>query len=589
MKKNFVYQIIVSIMILSLSMLLFACKEDEIVTPVEVKYNVVFDVNAGDALVNNEPDIMRVVSGSNASKPTPDPSRNGFDFIGWYLNEAGSGEAYQFNTPITANLVLYAKWSVTIQYYTVTIVYANGDANETEQIVSGQMMNEPTEPLRVGYHFEGWYIDELLSSKYNFANEVTSNFTLYAKWIQMFTITFDLNYEGSAAPTSQTLLLGDVAEEPEILDRVNYTFAGWFKDTGFTLPYEFDAVSSSVTVYAKWIEDSTATMFTVEFIYGYEGSPSNVIRTVAEGAMVNQPTTTRENYRFLGWYLDQGTFQNRYFTSTTPITQNLVLYANYVRTYQLNVDYNYSSAINPNPRTVDVGVEITIPQTPSRIGYTFAGWSNSSSGTIGYNFTTGITTNTTVYAQWTKTNVFEAEYLDFRDFFGWGFSGNATGTDAIVADLGGAANASNGRFVNYLYGNGITLTFDIYSDRAVSGVVLTLRLSGEIKDFYIQSQKTIGVLEPEPVYTIKVNNQTIIYPNISFEDVPAQSSNTLLPFQDFVISMTINLVEGKNEIKLITDNELSMGGTMSATAPMVDCLKLTTYAILTWTPKLDNY
>ena len=589
MKKTFVYQIIVSIMILSLSVLLFACKEDEPTVPVEVKYNVVFDVNAGDALVNNQPDVIRVVSGSNATKPNPDPSRSGYDFEGWYLNSAGSGEAYQFNTPITANLVLYAKWSVTIQYHTVTIVYANGDANKTEQIVSGQMISEPTEPERDGYHFDGWYMDDAYTSKYNFSSNVTSSFSIYAKWIQMFTVTFDLNYEGSASPTSQELLKDEVAEEPEVIDRENYTFAGWFKDNNLTIPYEFDAVTANITVYAKWIENSTTTMYTVEFVFGYEGSPSNVIRSVAEGAIANQPTTTRANYRFLGWYLDQGTFQNRYFTSTTPVTQDLVLYANYIKTYQLFIDYNYSGAINPTPRTVDEGVAMTVPQTPSRIGFTFAGWSDSSNGLIGYDFTTGISTNTTVYAQWTKTNVFEAEHLDFSDFFGWGFSGNATGNDAIIEDLGGTANASNGRFVNYLYGNGITLTYEIYSDRAVSNVVLTLRLSGEIKDFYIQSTKTIGVMEPEPVYTIKVNNQTINYSKIYFEDVPSQSSNLLLPFQDFIISVNVNLVEGKNVILLITDNELGMGGTMSATAPMVDCIKLTTYAILTWTPKLDNY
>jgi len=48
-------------------------------------------------------------------------------------------------------------------------------------------------------------------------------------------------------------------------------------------------------------------------------------------------------------------------------------------------------------------------------------------------------------------------------------------------------------------------------------------------------------------------------------------------------------LEGQNVITLITDNALSMGGTMGATAPMVDCIKLTTYAILTWDPVLGNY
>ena len=108
-------------------------------------------------------------------------------------------------------------------------------------------------------------------------------------------------------------------------------------------------------------------------------------------------------------------------------------------------------------------------------------------------------------------------------------------------------------------------------------------------DFYIQSTKTIGVLEEEPVYTVKVNDVALQYANISFTDVPSQSENTLLPFTDFIISVNVNLVEGKNTIALITDNALLMGGTMGATAPMVDCIKINTYAILTWNPILDNY
>ena len=163
-----------------------------------------------------------------------------------------------------------------------------------------------------------------------------------------------------------------------------------------------------------------------------------------------------------------------------------------------------------------------------------------------------------------------------------------TGTDAILEDVTGNAGVSNGRFVTYLYGNGITLEYEIYSDRDIDNVTLTLRLSGEIKDFYIQA-KTPNMLEPEPVYTIKVNGKALNYSNIYFYDVPSQSANTLLPFKDFVISVNVSLKTGLNVIELITDNELLMGGTMGATAPMVDCLKLTTYAVLTWEPKLDNY
>lgn len=588
MKKTFFNKLLLTSLGLLLMVTLGACNNSK--PPVIEKFTVVFDVNAGDDVVQNEPSTVRVDSGKTVSKPSPDPIRTGYDFLGWYTNETGTGQPFDFTSPITQNnFVLYAKWSITIIYHLLTFDYGDDRENTTVQIPDHQTLSEPQHPTRIGYRFDGWYIDEDLTSKYNFSSTVNTGFTLYAKWIQVFTVTFDFNYEGSPADVVEVIDLNGFATEPTVPERENFTFAGWFSNEDLTISYEFNQVISNTIVYAKWIDSTSTNTFSVEFVYNYEGSPNNVLVQVVEGAIVTQPSTTRTNYRFGGWFIDNETFQNRFFTATTPVADDLVLYAKWIRIHQLVIDYNYSGAINPSPIVVDENTAITNVQNPSRIGYTFAGWSNESKGLIGYNLTNGIGQNTTIYAQWSKINVFEAEHLDFSNFFGWGFSGNATGTDAIVLDTTGIGQASNNRFVTYLYGKGITLNFEIYSDRNVDNVVLTLRLSGEVKDFFIQSTKTIGLLEEEPVYTIKVNNQTIQYSNISFTNVPSQSDNTLLPFKDFVISININLVEGKNVISLITDNELGMGGTMSATAPMIDCLKLTTYAILTWTPKLDNY
>jgi len=586
--KKIVLRVFMIMMVSALGLIMTACGNGNKPVVTE-KYTVIFDVNAGSDIIQNEPSTVRVDSGKSVSKPSPDPIRNGYDFMGWYENAEGTGQPYDFSKPVTKNnFTLFAKWSVTIIYKTVTFHFMDGRPDVLVQVPFSQKVSEPAVPIREGYRFDGWFMDSELSSAYNFDSTIEAAFTLYSKWIKVYNVTFNFNYEGAPNHLIQMVDHQNEAAEPTLPVRENFTFAGWFIDEDFSTPYLFNAVTSDITLYAKWLDNTSSNTFRVEFVYNYPGAPANVVQDVIEGGVASQLNTTRENYRFLGWYLDNETFEQRFFL-TTPVTDDMVLYAKWVKVYQMSYNYNYSGAINPQPVMVNEGEAIISPQNPSRIGYTFAGWSDKTNGLIGYDFSTGIHTNTTVYAQWSRVNVFEAEYLDFTNFFGWGFSGNATGTDAIVADATGVGQASNGRFVTYLYGKDITLTYEIYSDRAVDNVILTLRLSGEVKDFFIQSKKTPGVLEQEPVYTIKVNDQTIQYSKIYFTNVPSQSDNTLLPFQDFVISMNVSLVEGKNTIKLITDNELLMGGTMSATAPMVDCLKLTTYAILTWTPKLDNY
>lgn len=560
-------------------------------TPPVAKYTVIFDVNAGNDIVENEPDIVRVDSGSSVVRPTPDPTRRGYDFIDWYLNQEGTGQSYDFSSPVTQNnLVIYAKWEVSVVYHNVTFNYLDGRDNLVSRVVNNTVVTEPNIPSRVGYVFKGWFIDEDLSSQYNFLDLVEENFTLFAKWTQLFKVTFDFNYAGSPANVVQELEKGETPNEPDVPNRDEYTFGGWFIDVGVNNPYTFDPLLANLVVYAKWIYSVATPTYTVEFIYGYTGAPQNIIKTVVEGAIVTQPSTSRENYRFLGWYLDNGTFLNRFSTSSTPITSNVVLYGNWVKTYKLTLYYNYTGAINPSPVTVDEGVNLqTVVTQPSRVGYTFAGWSSSAKGNINIDLKNGIHADTSIYALWNRTYIFESEYLDFNDFFGWGFSGNATGTDAILEDTTGIAGVSNGRFVTYLFGKDITLTYEITSDRAVNDATLILRLAGELKDYFIQSKKTVGVVEEEPVYTVKVNGQMIDYGKIYFDDVPSQSSNEIHPFEDFILSTKISLNEGKNTILLITDNELQMGGTMTATAPRVDCMKITTYANLTWQPKLDNY
>ena len=43
-------------------------------------------------------------------------TREGYTFIGWYLNE----QPFDFDTPIIENITLIAKWHELVQTYTVT-------------------------------------------------------------------------------------------------------------------------------------------------------------------------------------------------------------------------------------------------------------------------------------------------------------------------------------------------------------------------------------------------------------------------------------------------------------------------------------
>ena len=88
----------------------------------ETKYTVTFDADGGSPV----PDNQLVKEGEKASNPTTVPTKEGYNFEGWFNKEGNTAWDFDVNT-VTKNTELYAKW--TIKKYTVN--FAALDANGT--------------------------------------------------------------------------------------------------------------------------------------------------------------------------------------------------------------------------------------------------------------------------------------------------------------------------------------------------------------------------------------------------------------------------------------------------------------------------
>ena len=71
------------------------------------RYTVSFNANGKDAAM---PDSQRVKEGKTATEPADKPQLKGYTFGGWYTDEACT-QAYDFSTPVTSDMTLYAKWT----------------------------------------------------------------------------------------------------------------------------------------------------------------------------------------------------------------------------------------------------------------------------------------------------------------------------------------------------------------------------------------------------------------------------------------------------------------------------------------------
>jgi uncharacterized repeat protein (TIGR02543 family) len=70
----------------------------------QIKYTVTFNTGAGGSLVP----ALEVPHGSTTTRPGTNPTRANHDFDNWYT--ANADTPYNFNSPVTADITLYAKW-----------------------------------------------------------------------------------------------------------------------------------------------------------------------------------------------------------------------------------------------------------------------------------------------------------------------------------------------------------------------------------------------------------------------------------------------------------------------------------------------
>ena len=211
------------------------------------EYTVTFNAYGGFPT----PDEQHVKSGEKAVLPVA-PTLKGYTFAFWYLGEdEQNATAYDFNTPVTENITLTAKWN--INKYTVTFnSYGGTPVPPAQEVEYGLTATKPADPTLKGYTFAFWYLgeDEQNATEYDFDTPVTENITLTAKWnINKYTVTFNTD-GGTPVPPAQEVEYGLTATEPAAPKKTGYTFDGWYLGDE---KYDFSAaVEQNITLTAKW-------------------------------------------------------------------------------------------------------------------------------------------------------------------------------------------------------------------------------------------------------------------------------------------------------------------------------------------------
>ena len=331
-------------------------------------YAVTLHPNGGT--INNG-NVTEYIYGVGATLPTADDmTYTGHTFKGWYDNEGLTGD------PVTAiggtemgNKEYWAKWE--INQYTITFDTAGGSEIAPITQDYGTAITAPADPTREGYTFAGW--DKTIP-----ATMPAGDMTITAQWtVNQYTITYDLD-GGTAEGNPDTYTVETDAFTLKNPTRPGYTFTGW-SGTGLTgednLTVTIPKGSTGNRSYtAHW------SLNTYSITYDLNGGTAsgNPTSYTVESATItlNQPTKT--GYTFTGWSGTDLTGEDN-LTVTIPAgsTGDRSYTAHWsLNTYSITYDLNGGTVSgNPDFYTVE-SAAITLNQ-PTRIGYTFTGWSGT--------------------------------------------------------------------------------------------------------------------------------------------------------------------------------------------------------------------
>lgn len=157
------------------------CDDEETVLQ---KYTVTFNSQGGSEVAS-----QAVYAGEKIVKPA-NPTKEKEYFVDWY-KEAECTNVWDFeNETVSQDITLYAKW--TSIAYTVTFETNKGTPIEAQLVPEGTFATKPVPaPTKEGYLFEGWYTEQTMTNRFDFYTPITKDITLYAKWMDISSITFD--------------------------------------------------------------------------------------------------------------------------------------------------------------------------------------------------------------------------------------------------------------------------------------------------------------------------------------------------------------------------------------------------------------
>lgn len=321
----------------------------------------------------------------------------GYRFDGWYTAPNG-GNKYDFNTPLTGNVTVYAKW--TANGYTVKYDAGGGNGTMSDQKFTFDVPQNlsPNTFTRDGYTFTDWkradtgdsYTDGQQVS--NLTSTPNGVVTLVAQWTpNQAAINYNANPPTGRTPGGQGTAnwTGHTGDTPTISQNGwtvdGYTFTGWNTQAGGKgqayAPGTKWAANGTLTLYAQWTAGEASLTYDGNGATGGKTDPQT--GKTDEKINVRDNGFTRDGYTFVTWNTQAGCKGKAVNPGDEWTLQgSSTLYACWAGNAQtLTYHGNGATGGNTAAQSGKTGDELTTNANGfTRDGYTFVRWDTAKDG-----------------------------------------------------------------------------------------------------------------------------------------------------------------------------------------------------------------
>lgn len=343
-----------------------------------IPYSINWNANGG-TLIDGTPESYDIES-LNIDPSAFVPTRNGYEFSGWFTDENFETPATTIVTGSTGEKVFYAKW--TAISYSITW-NANGgtlaDGTPENYNIETEAIDPSTfAPTREGYTFDGWFTDENFeATATTIAKGSMGDKTFFAKWLAN---TYNITWEYSGGVEIENIIKEYTYDKAENLEsyvpiRNGYTFDGWYLNETKITEIAVGTIGN-ITIVAKWIPTPQSITWNANggTLTGAPDSYTIESPDINPSAFV----PTREDHTFEGWFTDENLA-----TQASPIikgsTGARVFYAKWnIITYTLEWELNGGASMQELPTTYDItypdNIITLVNMIISKKGYKFLAW-----------------------------------------------------------------------------------------------------------------------------------------------------------------------------------------------------------------------